>query len=218
MPKDLRRYLEHTLLAADVTRQRIEAHCRQAAEHGLYAVCIAPVYVPLAKECLRGTPVRVVTVSGFPLGANTSEVKASEAKHAIADGADEVDMVMAIGLALGGAFDAVEADVRLVRNTIPEAALKVIIETSYFDHDGIKRAAEAAVRAGANFVKTSTGFGPRGATIDDVKLLYATVSGRAEVKASGGIRTAAVALEMIEAGATRIGTSCGVDLVTSSGL
>src|SRR5260370_25011042 len=216
MPKDLRRYLEHTLLGADVTPVRIEVHCRQAAELGLYAVCIAPVFVALAKECLRGTPVRVVTVSGFPLGANTSSVKAAEATQGVADGADEVDILMAIGLALGGAFDAVEADVRFVRYAIPEAVLKVIIETAYFDRHGIKRAAEAAVRAGANFVKTSTGFGCRGATIDDVKLLCATVSGRAEVKASGGIRTAPAAIEMIQAGATRIGTSRGVELVSGA--
>jgi deoxyribose-phosphate aldolase len=213
---NLARYVEHTLLRADATPERVEQHCREAASHGLFGVCISPVFVALARDCLRGTAVRVVTVVGFPLGTSTPMIKAAEARQAQQDGADEIDMVMAVGLALGGGWSAVEADIRAVRQAVPERVLKVILETGYLSADEMKRAAEAAVHAGAEFVKTSTGFGPRGATAGDVKLLYELVSGRAEVKASGGIRTAASAREMIEAGATRIGTSNGVEIAKGS--
>jgi deoxyribose-phosphate aldolase len=166
--------------------------------------------------CLEDSAVRIVTVAGFPFGSSTPLVKATEAREAAAEGADEIDMVMAIGLALDGGWNAVEADVRKVRKAAPEPILKVIIETGYFSADEIVLAAKAAVGAGADFVKTSTGFGPRGATAADVQLLADAVRGRAQVKAAGGIRTAAEAMEMVRAGATRIGTSRGVDLVKTS--
>jgi deoxyribose-phosphate aldolase len=209
---DLARHLEHTLLAATATPAEVERHCGAAAEAGLFGVCISPVYVALAKRGLIGTDVRVVTVVGFPLGTSTSGGKAAEARQAAAEGADELDMVMAIGLALGGAWDAVEADIRAVREATPGRVLKVILETGYLSDDVLRRAAAAAVSAGADFVKTSTGFGPRGASVRDIELLSDAVAGRAQVKASGGIRTAAAALELIRAGATRIGTSNGVEL------
>jgi deoxyribose-phosphate aldolase len=214
---DLSTYIEHTLLRPDATPEEVERHCREAAEYGLFAVCVAPVYVALARMCLERSPVRVVTVAGFPFGSSTPLVKATEARQAAADGADEVDMVMAIGLALDGGWNAVEADVRTVRDASRDPILKVIIETGYFSTDEIVSAATAAVGGGADFVKTSTGFGPRGATVEDVKLLSEAVRGRAQVKAAGGIRTAAEAIEMIRAGATRIGTSRGVELVKAAG-
>lgn len=212
---DLSTYIEHTLLRPDATPEEVERHCREADEHGLLAVCVAPVYVALAKMCLRDSAVRIVTVAGFPFGSSTPLVKATEARQAAADGADEIDMVMAIGLALDGGWNAVEAEVRKVREAAREPILKVIIETGYFSPDEIASAAKAAVGGGADFVKTSTGFGPRGATVADVALLLGAVRGRAQVKAAGGIRTAAEATEMIRAGATRIGTSRGVDIVKS---
>lgn len=212
---DLARYIEHTLLGADVTPERIERHCSEAVEHGVLAVCVAPLYVSLADRCLRGSRVRLVTVVAFPFGAAVSSVKAEEARRAAEQGAREVDMVMAIGLALDGQWGAVEADIETVRKAAPEAALKVIIETGYFDGEGIVRAADAAVSAGADFVKTCTGYGPRGATMSDVELLFERVRGRAEIKASGGIRSADAARRFIEAGAARIGTSRGVDMLRS---
>jgi deoxyribose-phosphate aldolase len=210
---DLSTYVEHTLLKADATPEDVEQHCREAAEHGLFGVCVSPVYVALARMCLRDMPVRVVTVAGFPLGANTPIVKATEAREAAAEGADEIDMVMAIGLGLAGGWNAVEAEVRAVRDAVSDPILKVIIETGYFSDEEIVSAAKAALGGGADFVKTSTGFGPRGASVADVKLLSNVVRGRAQVKASGGIRTRAEAIDMIRAGATRIGTSRGVEIV-----
>lgn len=211
---DLPAYIEHTLLRPDATPGDVERHCREAVDHGLFAVCVAPVYVALAKVCLEKTPVRIVTVAGFPHGTSTPAVKATEARRAVADGADEVDMVMAIGLALDGGWNAVEAEVRAVRDAARDPVLKVILETGYFSEAEILEACKAALGGGADFVKTSTGFGPRGATAADVRLLAEAVRGRAQVKAAGGIRTRAAAIEMIEAGATRIGTSRGVEIVT----
>jgi|HubBroStandDraft_1064217.scaffolds.fasta_scaffold89069_2 deoxyribose-phosphate aldolase len=211
----LARYIEHTLLRADATPEEVERHCLEAVEHGLFAVCVSPLYVTLARRRV-GDAASVVTVAGFPLGTSTSAAKADEARRAVAEGASEVDMVMAIGLARSADWAAVRADVLAVRQAAPDAVLKVILETGYFDEAGIRRAAEAAVEAGADFVKTSTGFGPRGATVEDIRLLGEVVGGRAQVKASGGIRTAAQARAMIGAGATRIGTSNGVEIAASS--
>jgi deoxyribose-phosphate aldolase len=154
----------------------------------------------------------VVTVAGFPHGTSTSAAKAREAADAVTAGAQEVDMVMAIGAARAGDWRTVEADIRAVRDAVPGAVLKVILETGYFDDAAIGRAAQVCVVAGADFVKTSTGYGPRGATVDDVRLLRDAVGGRARVKASGGIRTAEQARALVEAGASRIGTSSGVQI------
>jgi deoxyribose-phosphate aldolase len=202
-------FLEHTLLRAEATPAELEVHCREAVEHRLFGVCVSPLYVAAARRCVGGA-VRVITVAGFPLGTSTSAVKAEEARRAVADGADEVDMVMAIGRARAAEWAAVEADVRAVRDALPGVVLKVILETGFFDDAAIRRCAEVVVGAGADFVKTSTGVGPRGATVEDVRLLCSAVDGRARVKASGGVRTAVQARAMIEAGATRIGTSNGV--------
>jgi deoxyribose-phosphate aldolase len=206
---DLGGCIEHTLLRADATPDDVARLCAEAREHGLFGVCVSPVYVARARRW-AGDAVCVVTVAGFPLGAATSESKAHEAAASVAAGAQEVDMVMAIGAARAGAWDEVEADVRAVRQAVRGAILKVILETGYFDEKDVVAAATAAVAAGADFVKTSTGFGPRGATVDDVRLLSDAVRGRARVKASGGIRTAEQARALVAAGASRIGTSNGV--------
>jgi len=212
---DLASHIEHTRLSAETTPQGIEQLCREAAEADLFGVCVNPLHVALAKKRLEGTNVHLVTVAGFPLGAARAEVKVVEARRAVEDGADEVDMVMAIGLALASDWTAVEEDIRAVREAIPRAVLKVILETAHFDDAGIKRAAEVCVLAGADFVKTSTGYGPRGATVHDVELLVAAVSGRARVKASGGIRTHAQGVALVQAGAARLGTSNGVTVARS---
>ncbi|HVW25084.1 MAG TPA: deoxyribose-phosphate aldolase [Polyangiaceae bacterium] len=210
---DLARYIEQTLLRPEATPADVEAHCLRAADHGLFGVCVASRFVPLARRAVASRGVRVVTVVAFPFGASPPDVKAAEARRAVADGADEVDMVMAIGDALADDFDAVEADVRAVRDATAGRVLKVILETGYLSEARIDAAARASVRAGADFVKTSTGFGPRGASVADVERLSRAVDGRAGVKASGGIRTREAALEMIRAGATRIGTSSGVEML-----
>lgn len=204
--------IEHTLLRADATPTDVERLCSDAKTNSLFGVCVSPVYVPRALAFLRDSAVRVVTVAGFPLGASTSESKAFEARRAVASGANEVDMVMAIGLAFAGQWSDVEADIRAVRDAIPDTILKVILETGYFDEAAIRRAVAASVNAGANFVKTSTGFGPRGATVADVRLLHEAVEGRAGVKASGGIRTIEQARLLVDAGATRLGTSNGAEI------
>ena len=210
---DLARYIEQTLLRPEATPAQVEAHCRLAASHGLFGVCVASRFVSLARRCVSGTALRVVTVVAFPFGACGSGVKAEEARRAVLDGADEVDMVIAIGDAVAGDFAAVEADVLAVRDATAQRVLKVILETGYLSGEQIDEAARAAVRAGADFVKTSTGYGPRGASIDDIRRLVRAVDGRAGVKASGGIRTRDAALEMIRAGANRIGTSSGVEMM-----
>lgn len=205
--------IEHTCLRADATVADIEKLCAEAITHDLFGVCVNPSYVPMAEELLRGTRVQLVTVVGFPLGANRSRVKADEASLSLEDGAHEIEMVMPIGFAVAGDFTAVARHVARVRRATEGATLKVILETGFLDGAGIQRAAEVAVSEGADFVKTCTGFGPRGASIEDVQLLRDVVRGRAGVKASGGIRTRSEAEQMIEAGATRIGTSRGVDIV-----
>jgi deoxyribose-phosphate aldolase len=208
--------IEHTLLRADTTPEAVDRHCLDAVEARLFAVCVSPIYVAAARRRV-GEAVRVVTVAGFPLGASTPAVKAEEARRAVEEGASEVDMVLAIGKALGGGWTDVEADIRTVRDAIPRSVLKVILETGYLDEPALRRAVEASVAAGADFVKTSTGFGPRGASVEDVRILREAARGRAQVKASGGIRTYDQALAMIAAGATRIGTSNGVEIARSAG-
>ncbi|WP_278913503.1 deoxyribose-phosphate aldolase [Deinococcus wulumuqiensis] len=207
-------YIDHTLLKATATLADIRILCEEARQHSFYAVCINPVFIPHARAWLEGSDVKVATVCGFPLGAVSSEQKALEARLSAEAGADEIDMVIHIGSALAGDWDAVEADVRAVRRAVPEQVLKVIIETCYLSDEQKRRATEAAVQGGADFVKTSTGFGTGGATVEDVKLMSEVIAGRAQIKAAGGVRTPADAQAMIEAGATRLGTSGGVGLVS----
>ena len=208
--------IEHTDLRAAATPEDVERLCRESAENGFHGVCVNPIFVSLARRTLAVG--RVVTVVGFPLGATPSEIKAAEARRAVGNAADEIDMVITIGAAKSGDYAAVTADVRAVRDAVPNATLKAILETGLFDADEIAKAALAAIDGGADFVKTSTGFGPRGATVEDIRILRHAVGDRARIKASGGIRTLAEALALIEAGADRIGTSNGVAIAREARL
>lgn len=207
--------IDHTLLKPDATPDQVRKLCAEATEYGFYAVCVNPVYVELAARLLQGSAVRVCSVVGFPLGANTTEIKVREAERAIADGAQEVDMVLNVGALKSGAFDVVEQDIAAVASAAHArgALCKVILETGLLTDPEKVEACLRAVSAGADFVKTSTGFGPGGATAADIALMRRTVGPRVGVKASGGIRTYQAAREMVAAGATRIGASASVQIV-----
>ncbi|MBT0992762.1 deoxyribose-phosphate aldolase [Cellulomonas sp. DKR-3] len=201
----LARFVDHTLLKPEATRADVEALVAEAAALGAYSICISPSFLPVTVP----DGLLVATVCGFPSGKHHSDVKAAEAARAVADGADEVDMVIDVGAAREGRFDDVRADVAAVRAAVPApTVLKVIIESAALDDHQIVAVCQAAEAAGADFVKTSTGFHPSGgASVHAVEVMAATVGGRLGVKASGGVRTAADALAMIEAGATRLGLS-----------
>ena len=203
------------MLKADATVDQIKTLCEEAAEYNFMSVCINPVHIPLAKELLADSDVKVCTVIGFPLGANATAVKAFEAKTAVEDGADEVDMVINIGAAKAGDWETVEKDVRAVVEAVPEeVVVKVIIETSLLNDEEKTLASQAAQRGGTDFVKTSTGFSTGGATLEDVTLMRQAVGPDLGVKASGGVSNYAEAMAMIEVGATRIGASKGIAIVT----
>lgn len=211
---ELNRLIDHTILKADATEVDVLRIIEEAKEYSFYSVCINPTWVALAKEKLQGAPVAVCTVIGFPLGANTSEVKAYETTNAIQNGADEVDMVINIGALKSEHFNKVQKDIEAVVEAAKDRALvKVIIETALLEKDEIIKACELAKAAGADFVKTSTGFSTGGAKVEDVRLMRETVGPDMGVKASGGIHNEAEALAMVEAGATRIGTSAGVAIM-----
>ncbi|MBK9329945.1 MAG: deoxyribose-phosphate aldolase [Sphingobacteriales bacterium] len=208
------RYIDHTLLKAAATEDDILQICKEAAEYGFYAVCVNSCYVPLCKESLAGLGVKIAAVIGFPLGAMSNKSKTEEAKNAVADGAEEVDMVINIGLLKSGKHSEVESEIRMVKQTIGKNTLKVIIETCYLSDEEKKIATQLTVNAGADFVKTSTGFGPGGATIEDVILMKSVTKGSIQIKASGGIRDYETAKRYIDMGVTRIGTSNGIQIVT----
>jgi len=212
---ELASLIDSTLLRADATPRDVEALCVDAMEYGFRCVCVNPVYVALASRLLRGSGVGVCTVVGFPLGATLPEVKAYEAARVIEEGADEVDMVMNVGALKAGNYELVLRDIRGVVEAAHQndALVKVIIEAGYLTDEEKVAACKLAQKAGADFVKTSTGFGPTGATIHDVRLMRKTVGDAMGVKAAGGIRTLQDALAMIEAGANRIGTSRAVDVI-----
>ncbi len=216
VPRDLARFIDHTLLRPDASAADVDVLCAEAAEHGFAAVCINPVWVRRAAEHLRGTDVAVASVIGFPFGASTSDVKAMEARRAIRDGASEIDMVINIGALKSGMYDAVRQDIAGVSDACREAgaANKVIIETALLTDEEKVIACRLAQQAKADFVKTSTGYAKGGATVFDVALMRETVGPRMGVKAAGGIRTAEDVQDMIAAGATRIGASAGVKIVT----
>ncbi|MDQ0156012.1 deoxyribose-phosphate aldolase [Robertmurraya andreesenii] len=212
--ESIAKYIDHTLLKADAQKDQIEKLCQEAREYGFASVCVNPTWVKLAAELLQGSEAKVCTVIGFPLGATTSETKAFETKNAIENGATEVDMVINIGALKNGNLDVVEQDIRAVVDAAKGKALtKVIIETSLLTDDEKVTACELSVKAGADFVKTSTGFSTGGATVEDIRLMRKTVGPNIGVKASGGVRSAEDAKQMIEAGATRIGASSGVEIV-----
>ena len=210
---NLNKYIDHTVLKADTPKAKVQQIIDEAIQYDFISVCINPTWVSFAAEKLAATDVKVCTVIGFPLGANTSTVKAFEAAEAIKNGADEVDMVINIGAAKDGDWDLVESDIQAVVDASKDVTTKVIIETSLLTDEEKVKACQAAVRAGADFVKTSTGFSTAGATVADIALMRQTVGPDVGVKASGGVRSIADAQAMIEAGATRLGTSNGVDIM-----
>lgn len=214
MSNKIAQMIDHTALKADTLESQIVTLCEEAREYHFASVCVNPTWVKKAAELLQGSEVKVCTVIGFPLGANTPEVKAFETTQAIKDGADEVDMVINIAALKDGNNELVEADIRAVVDAAKGKALtKVIIESCLLTDEEKVRACELAVKAGADFVKTSTGFSTGGATKEDIALMRKTVGPNIGVKASGGVRNAEDAETMIKAGATRIGASAGIAIV-----
>jgi deoxyribose-phosphate aldolase len=207
--------VDHTMLKPNATQDEIAKLCEEARKYSFASVCINPSYVSLASKLLKGSPVKVCTVIGFPLGSTTPTVKAIEARDAMANGADEIDMVINVGALKSGNDAAVKDDIRAVREATRGKVLKVILETSLLTKDEKIRACRMAKEVGADFVKTSTGFGGGGATEEDIKLMRETVGPLMGVKASGGIRDCATAQAMVKAGATRLGTSASVAIVTA---
>lgn len=206
--------IDHTMLKADAPREVIVRYCEEAKQYGFASVCVNSGRVPLVAQQLQGSDVRVCCVVGFPLGAMLTEAKAAETRYAVEAGAQEIDMVLNIGWMKDRDYAAVQKDIEAVRKAAGEGVtLKVIIETCLLTDEEKVKACELSVAAGADFVKTSTGFSTGGATAEDVALMKKTVNGRALVKASGGIRTNADALCMVEAGADRIGAGNGVPLL-----
>ncbi|MFD2704135.1 deoxyribose-phosphate aldolase [Salibacterium lacus] len=215
MSSSLASTIDHTLLKPESTAEQVESLCREAAEYEFASVCIHPSHVAGAAAILADTPVKVCTVIGFPHGAALSSVKAYETKEAIRLGASEVDMVINIGALKSGREDEVRSDIEsVVQAASDQALVKVIIETILLSDEEKETACRAAVQAGADFVKTSTGFAGGGATLEDVKLMKRVVANQAKVKASGGVKDQQTALAMIEAGAERIGTSSGAAIVS----
>ena len=214
--ESLNKYIEHTLLKQDATKADLICLFDEAKKFEFFGVCINPCYVSLAKEYLKSSQVKIVTVIGFPLGANTTETKVFETKKAIEDGADEIDMVINVTMVKDKNEDFIVNEIRQIKNACREHNLKVIIETDLLNKDEIKKACEYAIKGGADFVKTSTGFVKNGvgAKVEDVELMYNTVKDFGlRVKASGGIRDKETAINMIMAGAVRLGTSSGVKIV-----
>ncbi|KHD87991.1 MAG: deoxyribose-phosphate aldolase [Bdellovibrio sp. ArHS] len=209
----LSRYIDHTLLKPEAQMAQIEKLCAEAKEHGFFSVCVNTSYVSTCAELLKDSSVKVCCVVGFPLGAMDTESKAFETSTAIKNGAGEIDMVIQVGALKDRRLDYVRDDIKAVVKAAQGRTVKVIIETSLLNHDDKVLACKAAMEAGAHFVKTSTGFGGGGATVDDVKLMKSVVGNALEVKASGGIKDLAQAQAMIDAGATRLGTSSGVTIV-----
>ncbi|MGD7044024.1 deoxyribose-phosphate aldolase [Jeotgalibacillus proteolyticus] len=211
---NIAKMIDHTLLKPEATKEQVTALCEEASEHGFISVCVNPAWVRLSSEILHKTDVKVCTVIGFPLGASATETKAFETKQAIEDGASEVDMVINIGALKSGQYEEVQQDIQAVTAAAKGKALtKVIIETSLLTDEEKVIACELAVKAGADFVKTSTGFSTGGATIEDIQLMRKTVGPDIGVKASGGVRSTEDAANMVKAGATRIGASSGVKIL-----
>ena len=211
----LNRYIDHTMLKANATRADIEKLCQEAKQHEFASVCINTCFVPLAAQLLEGSEVKVCCVVGFPLGAMSTPAKAFEAQWAVEHGAQEVDMVLNVGAMISGEEEILLRDIEaVVQAAHPKAIVKVILENCLLNDEQKIRACKLCVQAGAEFVKTSTGFSNGGATVEDVALMKRAVDGRAKVKAAGGIRTRQQALAMIEAGADRIGASAGIAICT----
>ena len=210
---ELNKYIDHTILKATASSADVQKLCEEAIEHEFYSVCVNGCYVVDAKHLLQGTDVKVAAVVGFPLGAMTTAAKVFEAKEAVENGANEVDMVINVAKLKDGEFDYVENEIRQIKEAIGDNILKVIIETCYLTDEEKVKACELSLVAKADFVKTSTGFGTGGATYEDVKLMKSVVGNNAKVKASGGVRDKETAQKYVELGAERLGTSSGIDIV-----
>ena len=212
---NLNKYIDHTLLKPEATSDQVKTLCEEAAKYHFFSVCINPQYIRLAKTLLSNTDVKICTVIGFPLGANTTEAKVYETQNAISFGADEIDMVLNIGGVKSKNSELVENDILQVVKTAHQHGklVKVIFETCLLDNDEKIKCCQICSKVGADFVKTSTGFSSGGATIDDVKLMKSNISPNLFVKASGGVRDIESAKAFIEAGATRLGTSSGVSIM-----
>lgn len=214
--KPLNNYIDHTLLKATATKNDIVQLCEEAKKYQFFSVCVNSGYVALAKEQLKHSNVKVCSVIGFPLGAMSTQAKVAEAKTALKNGADEIDMVINIGLLKSKDFDGVWKDIEAVKSIMPHNVLKVILETCYLEELEIIKASELAIQSGADFIKTSTGFGTGGATIHDVKLMKSVCLKGTKIKASGGIKDYKTALEYINLGVERLGTSSGIAIVSGT--
>ncbi len=210
----LNKYIDHTLLKPTATIQEIKALCSEALKNDFYAVCVNGCYVKTAKSILNQSDVKIAAVIGFPLGAMSTAAKIAEAEFCIADGADEIDMVINIGWLKSGDYKGVEAEISAIKKAIGNNVLKVIIETCYLSEEEKRASCQAAMNAKADFVKTSTGFGTGGATPEDVKLMKEVVGDKLQIKASGGIKDKETALNYINMGADRLGTSSGITLIS----
>ena len=210
----LSKYIDHTLLKATATENDIIQLCNEAKEYHFYAVCVNGCYVSLCRDTLHGSEIKIASVIGFPLGAMDTVSKITEAKNAIKNGADEIDMVINIGFLKTQQYDLVENEIRQIKHAVGSKILKVIIETCYLTDDEKRIATMIVVNAGADFVKTSTGFGPGGATLEDVTIMKSITQNKIQIKASGGIRDFETAKKYIDLGVTRIGTSNGIQIVT----
>jgi deoxyribose-phosphate aldolase len=213
---DYGKYIDHTVLKPETTKETVARFCAEAKQYKFAAVCVNPCRVAYAASLLAGSGVKVASVIGFPLGAATPLVKAFECRDALANGADELDMVINLGAVKDGDYGLVERDIRAVVEAAGSAAVKVIIETSALTDEEKVKVCKIAAKEGAAFVKTSTGFGKGGATVEDVKLMKRTVGPSIQVKASTGVKTRADADALIAAGATRLGTSSGIAIVTGN--
>lgn len=212
--KSIPSMIDHTLLRPEATREMIRTLCNEAIEYKFGAICVNPYHVSFCKDILKDSSVKIATVIGFPLGANTTEVKAIETLDAIKNGADEIDMVINIGALKDKDYKTVREDIEAVVNIAKQKSIvKVIIETSLLNEEEKRIACELSKEAKADFVKTSTGFSTGGATVEDVRLMKSVVNDNLEIKASGGVKNLKTAKEMIEAGATRLGTSSGIKIV-----
>lgn len=211
---NLNKFIDHTLLKPTATKEDIITLCNEAKTHQFFSVCVNSCYVQLAKKQLENTNVKVCSVIGFPLGAMSTHAKVEETKDAIKNGADEIDMVINIGLIKSNDFDAVAQDIKAVKTIMPNTILKVILETCYLTDSEIIQASEISINNGADFIKTSTGFGTAGATLHHVKLMKQITGNKAKVKASGGIKNAETAMAFINLGAERLGTSSGIAIIS----
>ena len=214
MIDNINRYIDHTLLKANAKKSDIINLCEEAKKYNFYAVCVNPCYVKLAKELLINTNIKVCTVIGFPLGQNTTSTKVFETQLAIKDGADEVDVVINVAKLLDNDLEFIESELNAIKLTLKSnVIMKVIIETCYLSKEDIYTISQICEKVGVDYIKTSTGFGTRGANIEDILNIKNAVKSEIKIKASGGIKTREQAEKLIEAGASRIGTSSGVKIV-----